>query len=84
MFAFFLFNLKFIVGALHVIDSLVLIFLVLLHSGKGGGLSDLFGGGSGRGRLDGGGAQPRPHHRDRGADVRLHDGRVLAPALCLK
>ena len=29
----------------HVILSLGLIALVLLHSGKGGGLSDVFGGG---------------------------------------
>ncbi len=28
----------------HLIASLVLIGLVLLHSGKGGGLSDMFGG----------------------------------------
>jgi preprotein translocase subunit SecG len=28
-----------------IITSLVLILLVLLHKGKGGGLSDLFGGG---------------------------------------
>ena len=28
-----------------VITSLVMILLVLLHTGKGGGLSDLFGGG---------------------------------------
>jgi preprotein translocase subunit SecG len=33
--------------ALHVIISLVLLVLVLLHSGKGGGLSDMFGGGLG-------------------------------------
>ncbi len=32
---------------LHVSLSLGLIFLVLLHSGKGGGLSDMFGGGLG-------------------------------------
>jgi preprotein translocase subunit SecG len=30
---------------LHVILSLALVALVLLHSGKGGGLSDVFGGG---------------------------------------
>lgn len=29
----------------HVILSLALVALVLLHSGKGGGLSDVFGGG---------------------------------------
>ncbi|MBN2624659.1 MAG: preprotein translocase subunit SecG [Acidimicrobiales bacterium] len=32
---------------LNVIASLVMIVLVLLHSGKGGGLSDMFGGGMG-------------------------------------
>ncbi len=31
--------------AVHIVVSLVLIFLVLLHSGRGGGLSDMFGGG---------------------------------------
>ncbi len=36
-----------IVAPLHVLSSFVLIFLVLLHSGKGGGLSDMFGGGAG-------------------------------------
>lgn len=30
----------------HVIASLALIMLILLKSGKGGGLSDMFGGGS--------------------------------------
>ena len=32
---------------LHVIVSFGLLTLVLLHSGKGGGLSDMFGGGMG-------------------------------------
>lgn len=32
---------------LHVIVSVSLLVLVLLHSGKGGGLSDMFGGGMG-------------------------------------
>ena len=36
-----------VVVAIHVIASLTLILLVLLHSGKGGGLSDMFGGGMG-------------------------------------
>ena len=36
-----------LVLVLHVILSLALIFLVLLHSGRGGGLSDMFGGGLG-------------------------------------
>ena len=30
----------------HIMVSLTLIFLVLLHAGRGGGLSDMFGGGS--------------------------------------
>ena len=29
---------------LHVIVSIALVVLILLHSGKGGGLSDMFGG----------------------------------------
>jgi preprotein translocase subunit SecG len=31
---------------IQVAASLTLIFLILLHSGRGGGLSDMFGGGS--------------------------------------
>ena len=31
---------------LCVMSALILLFLVLLHSGRGGGLSDMFGGGS--------------------------------------
>jgi preprotein translocase subunit SecG len=31
----------------HVAVSLLLVLLVLLHSGRGGGLSDMFGGGIG-------------------------------------
>ncbi len=36
-----------IIVVVHVLVSLLLLFLVLLHSGKGGGLSDMFGGGAG-------------------------------------
>ena len=36
-----------IIIGLHLIVSSLLIGLVLLHSGKGGGLSDMFGGGVG-------------------------------------
>lgn len=32
---------------LFIASALSLVFLVLLHSGKGGGLSDMFGGGLG-------------------------------------
>ena len=39
--------------AIHVSATLLLIFLILLHSGKGGGLSDLFGGGAGSGAMAG-------------------------------
>lgn len=38
---------------LHVILSLILIALVLLHSGRGGGLSDVFGGGMSTSNLGG-------------------------------
>lgn len=37
-------KLIFWVGLIHVIDGMLLVFLVLLHSGRGGGLSDMFGG----------------------------------------
>ena len=36
-----------ITAVLNVTASLIMIVLVLLHSGKGGGLSDMFGGGMG-------------------------------------
>jgi preprotein translocase subunit SecG len=39
-------HIYFLVG-LHILDSVGLLVLVLLHSGKGGGLSDMFGGGMG-------------------------------------
>ena len=35
------------VVVIHILVSLALILLVLLHSGRGGGLSDMFGGGMG-------------------------------------
>ena len=38
---------------IHVILSLALVALVLLHSGKGGGLSDVFGGGMSTSNLSG-------------------------------
>jgi preprotein translocase subunit SecG len=40
----------------HVLAGLLLILFVLLHAGKGGGLSDMFGGG---GSLSGGTAVER-------------------------
>jgi preprotein translocase subunit SecG len=33
---------------LHIMVSAALVFLILLHSGKGGGLSDMFGGAVGQ------------------------------------
>lgn len=39
--------LKVIITLIHVLQGVGLIGLVLLHSGKGGGLSDMFGGGVG-------------------------------------
>lgn len=37
----------------HVLVSLLLILLILLHAGRGGGLSDMFGGGIGPAGLGG-------------------------------
>ena len=34
-----------VIAVVLVITSLIMILLILLHRGKGGGLSDLFGGG---------------------------------------
>jgi preprotein translocase subunit SecG len=42
-----------IVAALHALISLTVIFLILLHAGRGGGLSDMFGGGFGSGGFSG-------------------------------
>lgn len=36
-----------VLTAVHILLSLALIGLVLLHRGQGGGLSDMFGGGGG-------------------------------------
>jgi len=38
--------LEWVVAIVHVINMVVLAFFILLHSGKGGGLSDMFGGGA--------------------------------------
>jgi preprotein translocase subunit SecG len=37
--------LNIILIAIQVLSALAVIFLILLHSGRGGGLSDMFGGG---------------------------------------
>jgi preprotein translocase subunit SecG len=36
-----------LVVCVHILVSFTLIILILLHSGRGGGLSDMFGGGMG-------------------------------------
>ncbi|MDH3307984.1 MAG: preprotein translocase subunit SecG [Acidimicrobiia bacterium] len=36
-----------VIIVIHVIVSLAIIVLILLHAGRGGGLSDMFGGGFG-------------------------------------
>ena len=36
-----------VILAIHIIVSVMLIVLILLHSGRGGGLSEMFGGGLG-------------------------------------
>lgn len=37
----------------HLLISLALIFLILLHAGKGGGMGDMFGGGMSSGNVGG-------------------------------
>jgi preprotein translocase subunit SecG len=36
-----------VLGPLYILVGIITILLVLLHSGRGGGLSDMFGGGLG-------------------------------------
>lgn len=40
-------NLTNVIVVVHVLASLLLVLLILLHSGRGGGLSDMFGGAMG-------------------------------------
>jgi preprotein translocase subunit SecG len=42
-----------IVTVIHILLSLAVIVLILLHSGRGGGLSDVFGGGMAMSSLGG-------------------------------
>ncbi|MCP3976205.1 MAG: preprotein translocase subunit SecG [bacterium] len=42
-----------IIAAVHALVSLGLIFLILLHAGRGGGMSDMFGGGMSSGSFGG-------------------------------
>jgi preprotein translocase subunit SecG len=42
-----------LVIGLHLIVCLLLILFVLLHAGRGGGLSEMFGGGASSGALSG-------------------------------
>jgi preprotein translocase subunit SecG len=42
-----------IIVVVHVIVSVALIVMILLHAGRGGGMSDLFGGGMGPAAMSG-------------------------------
>ena len=42
-----------IVTAIHILLSIAVVVLILLHSGRGGGLSDVFGGGISTSNLGG-------------------------------
>jgi preprotein translocase subunit SecG len=42
-----------IIVVIHVIVSLALVVFILLHAGRGGGLSDMFGGGMGPSAMSG-------------------------------
>ncbi len=45
--------LNIVILVVQIASALSLIFLILLHSGRGGGLSDMFGGGSMGGSMAG-------------------------------
>ena len=45
--------LEIVLVSIHIIASLLMIVFVLLHAGRGGGLSDLFGGGGMGGSMAG-------------------------------
>ena len=65
---------------IHVLSSLILILFVLLHAGRGGGLSDMFGG-VGGGTLAGSTVVETNLDRMtvmRVARVHVHDGLALA------
>ncbi|MGB5566549.1 MAG: preprotein translocase subunit SecG [Acidimicrobiia bacterium] len=42
-----------IVAVIQLLNSLALIFQILLHAGRGGGVSDMFGGGMSSGNITG-------------------------------
>ena len=42
-----------IVAVIHLLICLSLIFLILLHAGRGGGMGDMFGGGRSSGNVGG-------------------------------
>ena len=42
-----------IIAVVQLLISLGLIFLILLHAGRGGGVSDMFGGGMSSGNISG-------------------------------
>jgi preprotein translocase subunit SecG len=42
-----------IVAVIHLLICLSLIFLILLHAGRGGGMGDMFGGGMSSGNVGG-------------------------------
>jgi preprotein translocase subunit SecG len=42
-----------IVAVIHLLISLSLIFMVLIHAGRGGGMGDMFGGGMSSGNVGG-------------------------------
>jgi Preprotein translocase SecG subunit len=52
-----------VVTVLLILSSLFLIVTILMHSGRGSGLSDMFGGTSTPIRRHGARAHPRPDHR---------------------
>ena len=69
---------EFILSVLQVIICVVLIFLVLMHSGKDAGLSGAFGVGTGAGPLGGGSLVERNLNRWTIVFALLFVGNVIA------
>ena len=64
----------------HVIASLLLVLFILLHSGRGTGLSDVFGGGGGGVGAAGAIEKNLDRDHDRGVDRLRHHDDPAGPA----
>ena len=70
----------YVILIVNLVSMVAMVAGMLMHSGRGGGLSDMFGGGGDDGpRLVCGRAQPEPDHHGVRADLDLHGRRAGFP-----